>query len=111
MAAKTNPPKALFDIAAAQREVDDEEKDLPPFTVSLPQAGRVITLKSIAQCDWADVARLSDETPMLLMQTIVEEEDQEDLFKERFSLGVLRKLLLAWREHYGIEPDSGNSVG
>lgn len=98
---KASKPKAHFSLDAAIAERDDDEI-VEPFTVQLPGDGKVVTLRNPNDVGWKAAASITPEEPFLFVTTIVEESDHDAFFEADFPVRALRKLMAAWREHYGL---------
>jgi hypothetical protein len=96
---KSKAPKAHFDIAAVEREVNDGET-VEPFTVRLT-TGTVIELKNPKLLGWQLASSLTPEQPLFAMRAIVPEEVWDEFVQEDFSVGTMQLLIKAWREHHG----------
>lgn len=103
--AKEKKPTVHFDIEQAENEVDDDEVK-EPFHVRL-KSGDVITLRDPYEVGWKEAASVGPDTPYLFIQTMVKEEDYDEFIKTDFKTRAMQKMVLAYREHYGL-PTPGN---
>lgn len=98
-----------FDIAEAEAEFNDEERP-EPFVVRLKN-GQVVTFVDPATLDWQVAASLTVEHPNLVLQSIVEPDDLEELFAEKMNQTVARRMIQKYMVHYDVEPAPGEPRG
>jgi len=97
---KPKTTRADFDIALVEREVRDGET-VRPFTVQLTTGKRAV-LKNPQLIGWQKASALTPEEPLFFLRTVVDEEDWDEFIAEDFSVGTMRRLVEAWREHYNM---------
>lgn len=100
---------ATFSIVEAEAEFNDEERP-ELFTVEL-RNGKVVTFVDPALLDWQVAASLTIEHPNLVLQTIVEPDDLEELFAEKMNQTVASRMVQAYRDHYDMETPPGERRG
>lgn len=101
---KSKAPKAHFDIAAVEREVNDGQH-VEPFGVRVA-SGKVVLFADPKLLGWQRASVLTPEEPMLFLRTVVPAEDWDEFVSEDFSVETMRRLVSAWRDHYGM-PELG----
>lgn len=99
---KSKAPRAHFDIAAVEREVNVGES-VEPFTVRLT-TGTVVELKNPKLLGWQLASSLTADQPLFAMRAIVPEEFWDEFIQEDFSVETMNRLIAAWREHHGQLP-------
>lgn len=113
MATRSTPPsktpKPSFSVPAARKEVADAIAEIGPFTVDLGDGEPPVQLIALQEANWLDATSIGPDTPALFARTLVREEDFERFMAAGLSMGVMEALVTAWREHYGVDADAGNS--
>lgn len=96
-------PKPVFDIAAIEAEVNDEERPVP-CTVKLKSSGKVITLIDPMELDWQVIAILRRENPHSFFEAVIPDpKDLEAFYAEKITGPVVGKLINGYIEHYQLD--------
>ena len=96
-------PKPVFDIAAIEAEINDEERP-PPCTVKLKGSGKVITLRDPQELDWQVLAVLRRDNPHSFFEAVIPDaEDLEAFYAEKITAPTIAKLIRGYTEHYGMD--------
>lgn len=95
-------PKPVFDIAALEAEMNDEERP-PPCTTRL-KSGKVITFIDPMELDWQVIAVLRKENPHSFFEAIIPDpKDLEAFYAETIKAPVIGKLINGYIEHYQLD--------
>jgi len=107
---KTDSTVKPFVISEHEEQLRSDRPD--PFVVQFTEDGERIELADPELLDW-DVAYLAaaSESPFEVLAQIVPEEHQGAFFEARVSVGAMRQMVEAWREHYGIDASTYTEGG
>lgn len=95
-------PVAHFDIAQAEKAYEDGLDQIEPFVVRMSD-GDVVTFRDPRVIGWQVLASFDLSQPYGIIRELLTEEDFDTFIKEDFPPSILREMIEAHRDHYGIQ--------